>query len=113
MRHVLSVLGLTLAVAACSDAPPQPRQEPAATEVQAGRLLAQERCSGCHAVERGTTAGPNPEAPPFSAIAGFYPPEVLGEALSEGIAVGHEDMLEFRFNDQEVRELIEYLKTLK
>lgn len=84
-----------------------------ATEVQAGRQLAQERCSSCHAVVRGTTTSPNPEAPPFPAIAGFYPPEALAEALSEGIVVGHEDMPEFRFTDQEVRQFIKYLKTLE
>lgn len=108
-RHLLLGAGL-IAATACS---PDTNGPMASRELGAGRALAQERCSGCHAVDKATAVSPHPDAPPFAEIVRLYPPESLSEALSEGIMVGHEDMPEFRFSDAEVEQLIAYLKSLE
>ena len=80
--------------------------------VELGRALASERCGACHAIAPGDLS-PNPEAPPFADVAGFYPPESLEEALAEGIMVGHEAMPAFEFTPEEVEQLIAYLRSLE
>jgi len=87
--------------------------EPPLSDRGAGRKLAQDRCGTCHAVSKDMAASPHGKAPPFAEVARLYPPEQLAEALSEGIMVGHEDMPEFEFTDDEVSQLIAYLNSLK
>ncbi len=120
MRHHFGWIGLSILVAACVAAPtPQPQHSdnsptPASSqEFAPGQSLAAERCGRCHAIDKNTAASPHDSAPPFADIVQFYPPEALSEAFSEGIMVGHEDMPEFQFSDEEVRQLINYLKSLE
>jgi mono/diheme cytochrome c family protein len=76
-----------------------------------GHLLAVERCSPCHAVDR-TGDSPNPVAPPFRTLHQLYPVEYLEEALAEGIFVGHTAMPQFRFDPPEIGAIIDYLNSL-
>jgi cytochrome c len=87
-------------------------QQLAVQESGLGRQIAEERCGGCHATSRGELSQ-DPEAPPFADVVKEYPPENLEEALAEGIMVGHPDMPEFKFSADEVKLLIEYLKSLE
>ncbi len=83
---------------------------PAAAEN--GEVLVRRHCGGCHAVGA-TGDSPEPAAPKFRELHKRYDPEVLGEALAEGILVGHPLMPEFRFAPRDVQSIILYLKTLQ
>ena len=111
MRHVRSLVaaggiaGLA-AVAALAQPPPQ---DPS---VARGLALVTRNCSMCHAIGR-VGDSPNPQAPHFRDLHQRYPIDNLGEALAEGILVGHPQMPEFRFSGQEVRDIIAYLKSIQ
>jgi mono/diheme cytochrome c family protein len=77
-----------------------------------GEALLQRHCSGCHAVGR-TGDSPKPPAPPLRELHRRYDPEILGEALSEGLLTGHPLMPEFRFEPDEVRAIIRYLDSIQ
>jgi cytochrome c len=77
-----------------------------------GLALAQEWCAKCHSVG---FYGPSPltEAPPFRELHKRYDVEDLAESLAEGILVGHPTMPAFRFDPDQIDNLIAYLKTLE
>jgi cytochrome c len=77
-----------------------------------GRVLAQTNCSRCHSVDK-VTPSPLSIAPPFRTFHQQYPVESLQEALGEGIRTGHPSMPEFRFDPDQIRDFIAYLKTLE
>jgi cytochrome c len=77
-----------------------------------GKRLAQEWCAKCHAIGR-FGASPLPEAPPFSDLHSRYNVEDLAESLAEGIMTGHPSMPAFRFDPDQIENLIAYLKTLE
>lgn len=79
---------------------------------QVGQKLAQEWCSKCHAI------GPYGEsplkpAPPFRDLHLRYNVEDLAESFAEGSMVGHPAMPQFRFDPDQIENLIAYLKTLE
>ncbi len=78
----------------------------------AGRRLAQEWCGKCHAIGP-FDASPLAIAPPFRELHKRYNVEDLQESLAEGILVGHPTMPVFRFDPDQVNNLIAYLKTLE
>jgi mono/diheme cytochrome c family protein len=78
-----------------------------------GEELAQEHCSGCHAI--GTIdQSRNEKAPPFRTLSERYPLDDLQEALAEGIVVGHEgqEMPEFEFSPDDIADLIAHMKRI-
>ncbi|MGA7656273.1 MAG: cytochrome c [Methylocella sp.] len=77
-----------------------------------GQRLAQEWCAKCHAIGL-AGASPLPVAPPFRELHLRYKVEDLAESLGEGILVGHPSMPVFRFDPDEIVNLIAYLKTLE
>jgi cytochrome c len=81
-------------------------------ELGKGRVLVTERCGGCHAILP-SRVSQHGDAPPFAEIVKRYPPEALAEALAEGIEVGHPDMPTFEFSEEEVLQIVEYLKSLE
>jgi len=82
------------------------------TAVQRGRAFAQTNCARCHAVG---PAGDSPlaKAPPFRTLHQRYPVENLAEALAEGIRTAHRAMPEFELGQQQIGDLIAYLKSLE
>jgi mono/diheme cytochrome c family protein len=77
-----------------------------------GLTLAQEWCAKCHAI--GLTGGsPLAIAPPFRDLHKRYAVEDLAESLAEGILVGHPTMPQFRFDPDQIDNLIAFLKTLE
>ncbi|MEW5423062.1 c-type cytochrome [Amorphus sp. 3PC139-8] len=85
--------------------------EPAA-DVEKGQQVAEELCSGCHAV--GTEGASSlPEAPPFRFLGRNYPVRYLQEALAEGIVTGHPDMPEFAWDPVTINNFIAYLETIQ
>src|SRR5450631_4046398 len=77
-----------------------------------GEKLAQEWCAKCHAIGR-IGASPLQVAPPFRELHLRYNVEDLTESLAEGIITGHSSMPVFRFDPDQIENLIAYLKTLE
>ena len=76
-----------------------------------GRALMEANCARCHAIGQDDKS-PHAVAPPFRVIVSRYPPQMLAEALAEGIASGHPDMPEFVFKSPEIEAIIAYLDSL-
>jgi cytochrome c len=77
-----------------------------------GADLLAANCARCHAT--GTTgSSPHPDAPAFRTLSQKYPIEGLGEALAEGLSVGHPDMPEFTFESDDVGAILAYLKSIQ
>lgn len=77
-----------------------------------GKRLAQEWCAKCHATGS-SGASPLKIAPPFRELHSRYNVEDLAESLAEGIVAGHSSMPVFRFDPDQIENLIAYLKTLE
>jgi cytochrome c len=84
-------------------------QEPT---IQRGRAFAQANCARCHAIGP-SGESPLPKAPPFRTLHERYPVEDLMESFAEGIRTGHPAMPEFVLNEDQIRDLISYLKSLE
>lgn len=80
--------------------------------LERGRAFAQENCARCHAIGP-VGDSPLPKAPPFRTLHQRYPLEDLVEALAEGIRTAHPAMPEFELDQDQINELIAYLKSLK
>jgi cytochrome c len=83
-----------------------------AATMERGETLVRRHCGGCHAVSS-TGDSRVPAAPRFRELHKRYDPEVLAEALAEGILTGHPLMPEFRFEPDDVQAIILYLKSLQ
>lgn len=83
-----------------------------APSAQRGGEIVRRHCGGCHAA--GTQgASRHPAAPPLRELHRRYEPEVLAEALAEGILTGHPMMPEFRFEPRDIRSIILYLNEIQ
>ena len=90
----------------------QPCEAQTSPDVQRGLVLVQTHCSECHAIDR---IGPSPlsSAPPLRDLHNLYPVEHLEEALAEGILTGHPEMPQFRFEPDQINNLIAFLQSLE
>jgi cytochrome c len=79
---------------------------------QRGFVILKTNCSRCHAVGK-IGESPLKIAPPFRTLHERYPVEDLEKPLAEGIITGHPTMPEFRFDSDQVGDIIAYLKTLE
>jgi cytochrome c len=80
--------------------------------VEAGRQIAQDNCSSCHAIGRNGDS-PNPTSPPFRTLSQRYPIESLSESFAEGVFIGHPLMPEFRLEPEAVDSLLAYLAAIQ
>lgn len=80
--------------------------------IAAGKAIAEESCSGCHAVG---TEGDSPRegAPLFRELAQRYPIDSLEEALAEGIVTAHPDMPQIEMTPEEIGAFLAYLKSIQ
>jgi len=108
MPFVRAALAALLLAAASAAAPPAG----AADNLKHGEELLQQSCARCHAIGR-TGDSPHQAAPPFRTLGQRYPIESLEEALGEGIVSGHPDMPEFKFDADDVGDIIAYLKSIQ
>jgi mono/diheme cytochrome c family protein len=83
-----------------------------AASAQRGLTLVRKHCASCHAIDKNSPS-PLRIAPPFRTLHERYPVESLEEALAEGLTTGHAAMPEFRFDPDQVGDIIAYLKTLE
>jgi mono/diheme cytochrome c family protein len=77
-----------------------------------GQALVADHCGRCHAVGA-VGDSPNPQAPPFRRLHERFPVENLAEALVEGLRVGHTQMPQFQFSEQDAGDIIAYLKSIQ
>ena len=84
-----------------------------ASEIEAGKELAQRLCARCHAVVPGEER-PAKDAPPFASFGVDWPVSDLQEALAEGILVGHSQpqMPEITLAPDEITAFIAYLESI-
>lgn len=85
-----------------------------AGDAASGRVIAEQNCSGCHAIGRSGDS-PQASAPPMRRFHENWPVEALGEALAEGVVVGHSDpqMPAFRFDPEDIDDLLAYIASLE
>ncbi len=76
-----------------------------------GAVLAQTRCSGCHATGSNDRS-PMLAAPPFRTLSQRYPVANLQEALAEGLVTAHPAMPEITLEEHDVADLIAYLDSV-
>lgn len=100
LRIVLTLLFATASFPAAADDP------------EHGEELLKRDCASCHAVGR-TGESPHRSAPAFRTLGQRYPIESLEEALGEGLMSGHPDMPEFKFDADDVGDIIAYLKSIQ
>ena len=84
----------------------------AADDPKHGEELLQQNCAACHAIGRSGDS-PHKLAPAFRTLGQRYPVESLEEALGEGILSGHPDMPEFKFDADDVGDIIAYLQSIQ
>jgi cytochrome c len=93
-------------------AAPAVRAAPEAVDADRGEALVRLHCSGCHAAGR-EDRSPMAAAPPLRELHRRYEPELLGEALAEGILTGHPAMPAFSFAPPDVEAIIRYLDSIQ
>ena len=81
-------------------------------DIEAGRTLVEANCAASHAVGR-VDESAHTDAPPSRILSRHYPIEWLGEALAEGIMVGHPDMPEFALPQDNVAAINAYLESIQ
>lgn len=89
-----------------------PASDAPAQSAQRGTTIARTYCSKCHSIDK-LSPSPLAIAPPFRDLHKRYPVESLAESLAEGIVTGHPTMPEYRFEPDQVGDLIAFMKTLE
>ena len=76
-----------------------------------GKLILQENCGRCHAIE---AVGDSPlkKAPPMRDIYVRFSPRELQAELSEGMVSKHKEMPQIEFSDEDVYAIMTYLYSL-
>lgn len=105
-------LGVVLAVWGLAGAKAAPPVRGPSEEIDRGRRIVQRDCASCHAVGP-TGDSPHPKAPRFRQLHERYDVESLGEALAEGLTVGHGPMPEWTFGPGDTAAIVAYLKSLE
>ena len=81
-------------------------------QAQRGLTILRANCEQCHAIDK-TSDSSLAIAPTFRTLHLKYPIESLERPLTEGIIAGHPTMPQFRFDRDQVVDIIAYLKTLE
>lgn len=104
MKTALALIGLvSLALAGAAQAAPDP-------QVEAGRKVALNACSGCHAIDKGKS--PADKAPPFRSLYKRMDVDDLSLRFQDGMMLSHNQMPIVRLGADEVAVLTAYLKSL-
>lgn len=76
-----------------------------------GLAFARQACAACHAVERRQPSSPNPQAPPFDAIASTR--GMGGMALYAFLRTSHPTMPNLMLETDEIANVVAYILSLK
>lgn len=82
-----------------------------APNVERGRALVVENCSGCHAIGR-EGDGPHPTAPPFRTLGERFPIDALEETFVDSIDTGHPGMPVFEASQQQIADILDYIASI-
>jgi mono/diheme cytochrome c family protein len=109
MRFASAVLGLGAGLLLCLPATSDAAgSDPLAAR---GKLVLQEKCGRCHAIEA-VGESPLKIAPPMRDIYARFDPRELQAELSEGMVSKHKDMPQIDFSDEDVNAILAYLYAL-
>ncbi|MDO8411852.1 MAG: cytochrome c [Phenylobacterium sp.] len=110
MRHLLTVLTLTAALAACAtgEGPAPTALSPAA---ERGQQFVLRACAGCHAVA-GREASPNAVAPAFASIRMRHTEVGLERSLAQIAREGHGEMPPIYMTGAEMDDIVAYIESL-
>lgn len=89
----------------------QSEAAPIPPEAKLGRIVAEQQCSRCHAIDL-TGASAIAEAPPLRDLYKRYAIEDLRRAFVRGIEVAHARMPAFRLSPRDVDNLLAYLRSI-
>jgi cytochrome c len=110
------LISLAILVAACASPPAveeaaivQPSA--ASSEAEAGRAIAEQKCSACHSVGA-TGQSAIAAAPAFRSLSRKYAGSSLAEVITYGIATGHPSMPRWMFSVAEASKLLAYIRSL-
>lgn len=111
MRMVrVALIASVLALSACAaDQAEGPTR--ASPEAVRGRAYAEDTCAACHAIDKGATVSPNPQAPPFQTIADT--PGMTRIALSAWIQGAHQSMPQLIIDQDRTDDVWAYLSSLE
>jgi cytochrome c len=114
---LVALAAATLTLLASPGASPRAETPPAAppaltADIAWGQVIAERDCSSCHAIGREGDS-PYEGAPRWRDLHNRFDVADLGEALAEGISVGHEAMPARAYEPADVQALIAYLKSLE
>jgi mono/diheme cytochrome c family protein len=101
MKSTLMAAGLLLTSAALA-------QEPAVH----GRALLEDNCASCHAIGK-TGDSPRPTAPAFRRLSNSFDLDQFQQHLISGLLTGHPDMPAFKFNEDDARAVVAYLRSIQ
>jgi len=112
MRLLTACTIAAFMLGACAQSPETPPPASASVSVAEGQRLAEINCASCHAIGAEGESR-HPMAPPFRTLSRNYPVDSLGEALAEGILVGHRDMPEFQLEPVQIDDLLAYIQSVQ
>ena len=103
------MIGLAVLAALC--AAPVGAQAQETGSVAQGLVTAEERCAGCHGIERGAEYSPTFGAPTFEQIA--LTPGMTATALSATLKTSHRTMPNLMLGSDELANITAYILSLK
>ncbi len=106
MRAGVCLSALTIAMAAAFPVQAQQGGDP-----RHGRVVAEDVCSGCHAIQARQVVSPNPRVPTFAELAAT--PGMTSAALTVAMTTPHAGMPMFRLTAQQRDDIIAYVLSLK
>jgi cytochrome c len=95
---------IVLATSAASAQPQSP--------IRHGRAVVQEFCARCHAVGK-SGRSPHVGAPPFRTLGRSFNLDEFPRRLQRGMSSNHPDMPEFKFSEQDARDVAAYLRSIQ
>ena len=107
--HLVCTLGLSAGLLLCL---PNTLDAADSSKLETrGKLILQEKCGRCHAIE---AVGESPlnNAPPMRDIYARFNPRELQAELSEGKVSKHKEMPQIDFSDEDVHAILAYLYAL-
>jgi mono/diheme cytochrome c family protein len=76
-----------------------------------GKVVLQEKCGRCHAVEA-VGESPLKQAPPMRDVYARFAPRELQAELTQGMVSKHREMPQIEFSDEDVNAILAYLYAL-
>ena len=112
IRHLrMLALPLALWAASCSTAPSPDGGATVTASASRGQAYAERVCAACHAVGAGQQSSPNPNAPPFQAIANT--PGMTATALNAWLHSAHASMPNLVVEPNDRADIYAYLEALR